>query len=333
MSQPRVDIVIPAYNEGSFIGECLESILRQTYQNWRVVVVDNCSTDQTGAVADSFAARDSRVQVMHCTEFVDQCGNYNRALGQASPEAKYIKLLESDNWLVPEALARCVDLAEQDPTIGIVASYWFRGPRVEGSGLGPGRAVATGREAFDMFFVRRLYIFGTPTTLLFRAEAVREQPQWFRPGIFYDDVEFCTRVLSAWKLGFVHQVLSFVRDDNGGYFSKVRKMDHEPAFRYFLLREHGAKYFNDHELAALNRVAKQEYFGRMGYSLWVVRRGSSYWKFHYTLFRNNGAELRRRDLVWPFVRYLFRPIGRGFEKLSRLLRGKDATLVPVSVAG
>jgi glycosyltransferase involved in cell wall biosynthesis len=315
MNQPLVDIVIPAYNEAAFIGECLESIIRQTYSNWRAVVVNNCSTDGTGQVIDSIAARDPRIKVMHCTEFVDQCGNYNRALAQTSAEATYVKILEADNWLTEDSLARMVALAEQDAQIGIVASYWFRGVRVEGSGLGTARTIITGKEAFDLFFVKRLYIFGTPTTLLFRTQAVREQKIWFRPGIFYDDVELCMRVLENWKLGFVHQVLSFVRDDNGGFFSKVRKLDHEPAFRHFLLREHGSKYFDDQTNRALQLKAKRKYMQRLAFSTWLVRRGQSYWKFHQTLFDNNDCKLRRADLAWPLLCVITAP---GINLLKRV---------------
>jgi len=307
MTSPQVDIVIPAYNEARFIGECLESILHQTYTNWRAVVVDNCSTDSTGKIADTYAARDSRIEVLHCTEFVDQCGNYNRAVAQASPEATYVKVLEADNWLAEDALERTVALGERDPHIGMIASYWFRGVRVDGSGLGPEREIVPGREAIQLFFLNRVYIFGTPSTLLFRASALREEKAWFKPGIFYDDVELCLRVLSKWKLGFVHQVLSFVRDDNGGFFSKVRTMDHEPAFRFFLLLEHGSTFFNAKILAPMLKLSRKQYLQRLAYSLFIARRDSQYLQFHQALFKTNGLALRRRALLWPLLGVLAKP--------------------------
>ncbi|MFT3781747.1 MAG: glycosyltransferase family 2 protein [Nibricoccus sp.] len=334
MISPQVDIVIPAYNEAKYIGECLESLIRQTYTHWRAVVVDNCSNDGTAKIADSYAARDERIQVRHCTEFLDQCGNYNRAVAQASHDADYVKVLEADNWLLDDAIENMVALGEKDPEIGLIGSYWFRGVRVDGSGLGPEREIIPGREAIRMFFLNRVYIFGTPSTLLFRAQALREEKVWFKPGIFYDDVELCVRVLSKWKLGFVHQVLSYVRDDNGGFFSKVRLMDHEPAFRYFLFREHGASFFDAKTLCPHLELSRKQYRERLAYSVFIARRDSQYLNFHRALFRVNGLVLRRRDLLGPLLAVLAKPLAIGYRRLSCLIlkkpyrEGDEATYDP-----
>ena len=301
MPSPRVDIVIPVYNGAEFIAECLSSVLRQNYGDWHATVINNCSTDRTGEIADTFAQRDPRIRVVHCTEFVDQCGNYNRALSHASADAVYVKILEADNWLMDDAVAKMVEFAEKNPRVGIVGSYWLRGPRVDGWGLDPLRSVLTGREAFRLYYLSRVYLFGTPTTLLFRAAAIREQTILFRPGLFYDDLEFCARLLKKWDLGFIHQVFAYVRDDNGGLFTEVRGLDYEVAFRHFLCREYGTDWFDAKELESFRKQCENKYLRHIGFAMFIRRRGQAYWKFHQALFRSNGASLGKRDLIVPML--------------------------------
>src|SRR5262249_50352387 len=63
MSSPSVSVLVPAYNGEKFLGVCLDSVLAQTYQDWELVIVDDCSTDATRDIAEAYALRDSRVRV------------------------------------------------------------------------------------------------------------------------------------------------------------------------------------------------------------------------------------------------------------------------------
>jgi glycosyltransferase involved in cell wall biosynthesis len=319
MGNARVDIVIPVYNGAPFIAECLDSVLRQSYANWTATVIDNCSTDGTGTIADSFALRDPRVRVVHCTEFVDQCGNYNRALSHASADAVYIKILEADNWITDDALTRTVELAEQNPDVGIVGSFWLRGPYVYGCGIEPDRAVLTNREAFQPLFEKWIYLFGTPTTLLFRAKAVREQSVWFRPGMFYDDLELCVRILKTWKFGYLYRVLAYVRDDNEGMFSEVRRLDYQSAFRYFLLRDHRESWFDEPARSRIFSYCRRRYFTQLGWAM-LTLRGEDYWAFHRKLFAANAAVLKKRDTIIPLLDSASRACMRPILRLARVLR-------------
>src|SRR4051812_4388851 len=96
MNEPLVQILVPVYNGAEHIRECLEGILKQNYSNWRGVVVNNCSTDATGSIADEYSRRDRRLSVKHCKEFLSQSENYNRALGETQKDAEYVKVVEAD---------------------------------------------------------------------------------------------------------------------------------------------------------------------------------------------------------------------------------------------
>ncbi len=99
---PLVTIIIPAYNAAQFLRRSVASALAQTYPSIEVVIVDDGSTDETGPIADSLAAHDARVRVVH---------QENRGLAEArrsgikAAAADYLVHLDADDELLPDAVA------------------------------------------------------------------------------------------------------------------------------------------------------------------------------------------------------------------------------------
>ena len=303
MNQPLVAVVVPVFNGAQHLGECLESILAQTYSNWRTVVVDNCSSDGTGAIADEFARRDRRLRVVHCEQFVAKNENYNRAVAQADAQADYIKVLEADNWITEDSLERTVRLAQQDATIGIVSSYLLCGSHLANGGLAYSDQVISGRDVVRRYYLSGTSLFGTPTCLLFRAKALREESTWFRSDVCSDDIDLCLRLLRHWNFGFVHQVLAFVRLDDTGAFSKIRHFDIDPADRYFSIHDYGADFFAGRELVELRRALERRYLNCLGRAM-LIGQSKAYWEFHRRMFQAAGRQLLVRDLLLPAARTL-----------------------------
>ena len=63
--KPTVSIIVPVYNGEATVGRCIESILSQEYQDYELLLVDDGSKDASGAICDAYAAKDSRIQVLH----------------------------------------------------------------------------------------------------------------------------------------------------------------------------------------------------------------------------------------------------------------------------
>ena len=107
---PLVSVVVPAYNVAAYLADCLQSILTQRDVHLEVVVVDDGSTDDTGAIADRVAARDSRVRVIH---------QANAGLGAARNEGVrycaggYLAFADSDDLVVDGAYAAMVGSLER----------------------------------------------------------------------------------------------------------------------------------------------------------------------------------------------------------------------------
>jgi glycosyltransferase involved in cell wall biosynthesis len=112
---PAVCIAIPVYDGAAYIADAVESALAQEYDNLRVVVVDNASTDGTGEVVARY--RDERLIYRRFEEHVPVARNYARALDAS--EAACVLLLASDNVLVPGAVSALVSALERNPECGL----------------------------------------------------------------------------------------------------------------------------------------------------------------------------------------------------------------------
>lgn len=103
-----VSVIVPVYNVAEYLGECVDSILAQTYGELEVILVDDGSTDSSPAICDAYARADARVRVYHLDNGgVSRARNY----GMQQATGEYIMFADSDDVLLPHAVARGVELA------------------------------------------------------------------------------------------------------------------------------------------------------------------------------------------------------------------------------
>lgn len=114
-------MVIPLYNYGHFLGECIESIVSQEGVDVDVLIVDDASTDDSLSVAQSIAAYDPRVTVVSNERNMGMVGSINRGLW--SVEGEYVVKFDADDILTPGALARATALLDADPSVGFVYGF------------------------------------------------------------------------------------------------------------------------------------------------------------------------------------------------------------------
>jgi hypothetical protein len=74
-SSPLVSVITPVYNGAEYLAECVESVLRQSYQNWEYIVLDNASTDDSHAIAVRYAEKDERIRVYRSSTLVSAAAN------------------------------------------------------------------------------------------------------------------------------------------------------------------------------------------------------------------------------------------------------------------
>ena len=118
MTSPDISVIIPAYNAGKFIGDAIGSVQSQTYQNFEVIVVDDCSSDDTAAVVEALSARDPRVRLIKSPE--NKGPGHARNLGLELAEGEWVTLLDADDWYQSERLERLLKAAV-DTNVDVLA--------------------------------------------------------------------------------------------------------------------------------------------------------------------------------------------------------------------
>lgn len=119
MSAPRVGVIIPCYRYAHWLPGCVASALEQPGVDVRVLIIDDCSPDDTPAVAAELCAADSRVQYTRHVENLGLIGTINDGLAWAD-EDDYTVVLSADDLLVPGSLERAVSVMERAPNVGLV---------------------------------------------------------------------------------------------------------------------------------------------------------------------------------------------------------------------
>ncbi|TXK72831.1 glycosyltransferase family 2 protein [Mesonia sp. K4-1] len=102
--QPLVSIIIPTYNRAHLIGETLDSIIAQNYQNWECIVVDDGSTDHTAQFMKTYCEKDPRIQYYHRPEVHLPGGNGARNYGFKLSKGEYIQWFDSDDLMLPKKI-------------------------------------------------------------------------------------------------------------------------------------------------------------------------------------------------------------------------------------
>ena len=119
MNPPTVSFIVPCYKLAHLLPDCVHSILMQTYRDFEVLIMDDCSPDATPQVAQSF--QDPRVKHIRNDPNLGHLRNYNHGIGLS--RGKYIWLISADDFLRrPYILQRYVELMENHPQIGF--TFW-----------------------------------------------------------------------------------------------------------------------------------------------------------------------------------------------------------------
>jgi len=282
-SEPFINVVTPFYNTREYLAECIESVLRQTYGNWEYLLVDNCSTDGSSEIAAAYASRfPQKIRLIRTPSFLSQVQNYNFALSCISREAKFCKMVQADDWIFPDCIRSMVEVAEAHPSVGIVAAYRLEGDQIDLDGLSYPSTKLSGRQVGRLYFLNGIYLFGSPTSILMRSEAIRSRDLFYDERYApFEDGHVCFDLLQTWDFGFVHQVLTYTRWDNGGILSRICHSGLGSFLSLTMLVAHGKDYLSTEEYHRCLKLAEREYFIRLAKAACALRPQSrEFWEFH-----------------------------------------------------
>lgn len=117
VAQPLISVIVPCHNYGKYVGEAIESIQQQTYKNWELLLVDDGSSDDTGAVVARYCAADSRIRYHYQPQ---QGVSAARNNGFSLAQGEYLQLLDADDLLARHKFERQLALFEKYPSAALI---------------------------------------------------------------------------------------------------------------------------------------------------------------------------------------------------------------------
>ncbi|NQV44729.1 MAG: glycosyltransferase family 2 protein [Rhodospirillales bacterium] len=121
MNTPLISIITPVYNMEAFIGPAIQSVLDQTCIDFELLLIDDCSTDGSMDIMESFASKDARVKILSTP--VNSWAHIAGNVGLDHAKGKYIAILDADDLLPNDRFKRQIDVLEGDPELDICGGW------------------------------------------------------------------------------------------------------------------------------------------------------------------------------------------------------------------
>ena len=249
-----VSVLIPTYNRADMISETLNSALSQTYSNLEVIVCDNASTDATIAIVEEFARRDSRVKLFKNETNLGPVLNWKACLDRAS--GQYVKVLWSDDLMLPDFLERTLELFREDNNLAFVFTkvsvsreisdpLRYRYDCFDETGIYPVAEFVKG-------VIQHYHFPYSPGCAIFKIEVLKQsfvmrndlfKNRYLQNGAGPDLLMFLMSTRRAPRFGYVDEPLSFFRqhDDSITISSDSRQLglDYAKAIIWYIYRFSG----------------------------------------------------------------------------------------------
>lgn len=193
-----ISVIIPVYNVEQYLRECIDSVLKQTYKNFEVILIDDGSTDKSGEICDEYVAKDRRVSVTH-----KENGGLSvaRNTGYSLAKGEYIYFLDSDDWILQETLEELIVTAKNENADFVFcdsASFidGEENTKIEQRYIRKhSYKTDVGQKVFAQLQVNKEYHSAVPL-MLFKTKFLKEKNISFLQGILYEDILYTYEVFN-----------------------------------------------------------------------------------------------------------------------------------------
>lgn len=193
---PKVSIVLPTYNGEQYIAQSIDSILEQTFQDWELIVVDDCSTDNTATIIKGYTDRDTRIRVIRNVENQKLPKSLN--IGFADAKGEYLTWTSDDNMYLPQAIEVMYNYLERERSLYMVCAAM---DIVDDNGT----HIKESEKYDDAMFAMYNYI---GACFLYRREVLQTVGQYDADMVYVEDYDYWLRIKMRYgKIGYVEQTL------------------------------------------------------------------------------------------------------------------------------
>ena len=210
ISEPLVTIGIPNYNNAEFILQAIDSVLNQTYQNFELLISDNCSTDNSIEVIKK--SKDDRIKFWINDSNIGMYPNWTKLYKQA--RGKYFVLLQADDWLNNDFISKTVSNLEKHKADIAFVGFAYRGIKnkdILPSEIGVNK-INQNLNTNDIleYFDQPLGSFIHATTYLIRKDLIPEGYGGTKDS-FFQDIVFWAKAITFGKVIILNEILSYQR--------------------------------------------------------------------------------------------------------------------------
>ncbi|HET6254685.1 MAG TPA: glycosyltransferase [Puia sp.] len=192
MATPLISIVLPTYNGARYLRRSVDSCLAQIFGDFELIIVDDCSTDDTGAIADAYAQADNRVRVIHNAFNKKLPLSLNTGFEQA--RGKYHTWTSDDNYYAPEALGVLAGELGARPEVDLVYTDYY---------LVDEHDQVTGKRMFNNIYDSFTDWLGCGACFLYKSEIFYAN-KGYNPGAFLiEDYDFFMRAFLKFNFSYL----------------------------------------------------------------------------------------------------------------------------------
>ena len=290
MQKAMVTVAIPVYNGERFIKQAIDSVLNQTYKDFVLKIFDNCSTDRTSEIINSF--NDERIGYIKNEKNIGMLPNWKKALDSAT--TKYVALLFSDDFYKPMFLEKTVKAFECNPEIAIVSvgteAYNIRNELI-GSRKRSKIGIFSSKEYYKYTYT--LEEIPAPNETILLNKAVKEVEGYDVKNLnWIVDADLYLKIAKAgYKTYHLEDILACNRSWEGNSTNSIRFTYKNVEDRYYLL----GKYFNSElidnktKIDSYNRVWKVV---KGNIFINLLKRDFKQIKMQYKISINNDIKYR-----------------------------------------
>lgn len=235
---PNVSVIIPTYNRAGLIGKPIQSVLNQTYQNFEIIVVDDCSTDNTEEVLERF--NDPRIRYIRHQQ--NSGAAIARNTGINNSTSPYIAFLDSDDEWLPEKLEKQLNLFQQcDPEVGFI----YTGFAAVDESNQVKRVISANYRGSLRDRVLYSNFIGTPSTVMVKSNYLK-QVKGFDPEMpsFIADWDLWLRLSEHCQFETISEVLVLYDYNDSGDRLTLNHKSVVEGFLAFLEKHHPQSIFD-----------------------------------------------------------------------------------------
>jgi glycosyltransferase involved in cell wall biosynthesis len=187
---PKISVIIPVYNVEPYLRKCLDSVIHQTLTDLEIICVNDGSTDGSLAILEEYAPKDSRITIINQEN--QGIGNARNA-GLDKASGKYIYFIDSDDWVEPDTLQKCITIMEEDSEIDLVGFGAFVEKEKVDDEQVKGAQQYHSLKNSGLFATSPENIRQMVTTVwnkIFKTEIIKKYQILFPEGLWYEDNAF-----------------------------------------------------------------------------------------------------------------------------------------------